>query len=58
MMQKTQGNFSQYMYSGLPNIWGTFPTSAIIPDLDSHLFHKSMKKHGFSHGKFQLDFLS
>jgi hypothetical protein len=35
------------MYSPLPNLWGMFPTSAVIHDLDSYLFHKSMEKYGF-----------
>jgi hypothetical protein len=58
---KAQREFLQVpcdMYSPLPNIWGMFSTSAVVHDLDSHLFHKIMEIHGFSHAKFQLGFLS
>jgi hypothetical protein len=44
------------MYFPLLNVWHMFPTSAVIHDLDSHLFHKSMETHGFSHAKFHLAF--
>jgi hypothetical protein len=55
------GNFSKCLVictPPLPNVWGMFPTSAVIHDLDRHLFHKSMETHGFSHAKFQFGFLS